>query len=101
SDRSELADPQWAAARHMHRAVDLGRVAAAAALRHRRADCVDDHLLAGADLALETAHRHRLLAAHEGVPARLRYLGRNRRGQVVGDRAGDRLVAEAADAVEL
>ena len=100
-DGGDLADPQRPAARHIDRAVDLRRVALAAALGDGRADLVDDHLLAGADLALEAARRDRLLALHEAVPALLLHLVGHRRREIVGGRAGDRLVAEAADAIEL
>ena len=51
--RGDLADAQRPAARHIDRAVDLRRVALAAALGDGRADLVDDDLLARADLALE------------------------------------------------
>src|SRR5262249_56481109 len=71
-------------ARHIDRAVDLGRIALAAALGDSRPDRVDDDLLAGADFAPEAARRHRLLARHEGVPARLLDLGRDGGGEVVG-----------------
>src|SRR5271165_1564123 len=52
-DRGELADAQRAAGGDIDGAVDLGRVALAATFRDGRADLVDQHLQAGADLALE------------------------------------------------
>src|SRR5215510_6555383 len=52
----DLADPQRPAARDIDRTIDLRRVALAAALGDGRANLVDDHLLAGANLALEAAH---------------------------------------------
>src|SRR5262245_54995408 len=79
-DGGDLAQPQRAAAGHMDRAVDLGRVAARAALGRHRPDgarlsaarnLVDDHLLPAADLALEASPRDRLLMPHEAVPALL------------------------------
>src|SRR6266403_544161 len=60
----DLADPQRPSARHIHRAVDLGRVAFATALGDARTGRIDDHLLATADLALEPARGHLLLARH-------------------------------------
>ncbi len=60
--RRDLADAQRAAARHIDRAVDLRRVALAAAFRDGRADFVDDDLLARADFGLEALRRDRLLA---------------------------------------
>src|SRR5271170_7032795 len=51
--RREFADPQWAARGDKDGAVDLRGVALAAALGDGGADFVDQHLLAGADPALE------------------------------------------------
>ena len=99
--RRDLADAQRTAARHIDRAVDLRRVALAAALGDGRADFVDDDLLARADLRLQALRRNRLLALHEAVPALLFHLIRHRRREIVRDRARDRLVLEAADAIEL
>src|SRR5690242_20817413 len=45
--------------------------------------------------------RDGLLTRHEAVPALLRHGGRNRGGEIVGDCALHRLVAEAAHAIEL
>jgi len=102
----DLADAQRAAALHVNRTVDLRRVALAAALggaslsAPRWLDFVDDHALAGTDPALEAPARNLLLALHEAVLALgLKRLG-NRRGEIVRRRAGDRLVAETADAIE-
>src|SRR6202011_2994580 len=92
----EFADPQRAVRRHIDGAVDLRGVALAAAFRYGRADLVDHDLLAGADMALETARRDRLRAPHEAMPALLLDLGRHRRTEIVGRRAPDRLVAKAA-----
>ena len=66
----------------------------------RGADLVDDHLLARADLALEPPRGDLLLRLHEAVPAFLFDLVRHRLGELVRRRAADRLVFEAADAVE-
>src|SRR5262249_11437424 len=99
--RGDLADAQGAAACDVDGAVDLGRVALAAALRNSRADFINDHLLARADLGLEPLRRDRLLALHEAMPAlllpRVGHTGR----EIVRDRAVHRLVFEAADAIEL
>src|SRR5262249_39939531 len=107
--RRDLAEAQGTAACHVHRAVDLRRVAVAAplgndrpAVRLRAAGClVDDHLLPAADLALEPPRRDRLLVLHQAMPAlllpRLGDGGRNR----VGRRTRDGLVAKASDAIEL
>src|SRR5262245_30380846 len=100
-DGRDLAYPQRPAARDIDRAVDLRRVALAAAFGDGRTSLVDDHLLAGTDLALEAARRHRLLARHEAVPARFLDIVRDESGEVVGDGALDGLVTEAADAIEL
>src|SRR5262245_50084572 len=69
--RCEFADPQRAARGDVDGAVDLRRVALAAALGGGGADFVDQHLLAGADLAPQAPRRDRLLALHEAVPALL------------------------------
>src|SRR5271168_4581661 len=69
--RREFADPQRAARDDVDGAVDLRRVALAAALGDGGAELVDQHLLAGADPALEALGRNRLLALHEAVPALL------------------------------
>src|ERR1700704_5970293 len=109
----DLAQTQRAAACHIDRAVDLGCVASAAALGDRgacapirhsalpRVDLVDDHLLAGAHLALETTCRNRLLVLHEAIPTLLLHLARDQRRKVVRNGAFYRLVTEAADAIEL
>src|SRR5215475_7394591 len=49
--RGDFADPQRPSARDIDRTVNLGRVALAAALGYAWAGCIDDHLLATADLA--------------------------------------------------
>src|SRR6266571_580756 len=67
----DLAHAQRPPGAHMHRAVDLRGVAAAAALGAGRTDRVDDDRLARADLALQALGRDRLLALHESVPALL------------------------------
>src|ERR1051326_9362871 len=84
----------------MDRAVDLRRIAARAALGSVGADMVDDRCLTRADLALEALRRDRLLARHEAMPAFFLLGVGHRRREIVGDRALDRLVAEAADAIE-
>src|SRR6266545_3499849 len=95
-DRRDLADAQRPVRRHVDGAVDLGRIALAAALGDARADLVDDDLLARADLALETLRRDPLLAPHEAVIALgLDRVG-NRRREIVRGRAAHRLVFEAA-----
>src|SRR6476659_303593 len=102
----DLTDAQRSAGLHINRTVDLRRVALAAALggtllsAPRWLDFVDDHALAGTDPALEAPARNLLLAWHEAALALgLERLG-NRRGEIVRRRAGDRLVAETADAIE-
>src|SRR5215472_9963536 len=98
--RGDLAHAQRPARRHIDGAVDLGRIALAAALGDARADLVDDHLLAGADLALEAPRRDRLLVPHEAVVALgLDLLGHGR-GEIVGGGAAHRLILETADAIE-
>src|SRR5580704_9154091 len=102
-DGSDFADTQRAAACDMNRTVDLRRVTLAAALGQARfaIDCIDDHALAVADLALEPLFGNVLLARHETMPALLFHLGRHQRGEIIGERAVDRLIAEAADTIEL
>src|SRR3954469_20085294 len=80
----DLTHTQRPSARDIDRAIDLGRVALAAALRNAWANRIDDHLLATADLALKSPRRHHLLARHETVPARLLDVVGNWRGEVVG-----------------
>src|SRR4029077_17641686 len=99
-DGRNLADTQRAMARHVHAAVDLRRIALGAAPGTVRADLINDHRLARSDLALEALRRNRLLALHEPVIALLLHLGGDGGCEIVADRAGDRLVAEAADAIE-
>src|SRR6202035_3799356 len=70
-DGGDLAYAQRPVALHIDRAVDLRRVALAAALGDRRPDRVDDDLLAGAELALEPPRRDRLLMRHQAMPALL------------------------------
>src|SRR6202043_1774435 len=62
---------------------------------------IDDDALAVADLALEAFSRNLLLALHETVPALLLDRLGDRRTKIVRHRATDRLVAKAADTVEL
>ena len=58
-------------------------------------------MLAVADFALEPLLRNRLLVRHEAMIA-LRFDGIGHRGaEIVGRGAVDRLVAKAADAIEL
>src|SRR5260221_9519494 len=85
-DGGEFADPQGPARHHMDGAINLGGIALAAAFGHRRADRVDDDLLAGADMAFETARRDYLLALHETVPALLLDLIRHGVAEIVGGR---------------
>ena len=99
-DGGDLADPQRPPARHIDRAVDFRCVAPGPAFGNRGTDFVDDDLLARADLALEPLLRDRLLARHEAVPALFGDVLGHSVGEVVRGRARDRLVAEAADAVE-
>src|SRR5262245_29592723 len=99
-DGRDLTHAQRPATRHIDRAVDLRRVALAAALGNGRPDLVDDHRLARADLALEPALGDRLLARHEAIPAFFFDFARDGRGKVVGHSALHRLIAEAADAIE-
>src|ERR1700722_14840196 len=99
--RRDFADPQRPVARDIDRAVDLRRVRLAAALCDARADLIDDDALAIADFTLEPARGNCLLLRHEAVPALFLDLGRHRRAEIVGRGAGDRLVAKAADSIEL
>src|SRR5581483_5265985 len=86
---------------HVYRAVDLRRVPLGAALSAGAFDLIEDHLLARADLALEPPLRNGLLALHEAMPAVLFDLISNGCREIIAHRAGDRLVAETADAIEL
>src|SRR5262249_41832092 len=95
-----LADPQRAAAVQVHHAVDLRRVALAAALG-AWPSVVDDDFQPAADLALEAGNGDRALGLHEAMPALLLDFFRHRFGQRIGGRAVHGLVAEAADAIEL
>src|SRR5438876_4813901 len=95
----------------MHHAVDLRRVAARAPFGDRpagvrlrpatRADLVDDHLLARADLALEAPHRDCLLATHQAMPALLLHCVGDGGRKLVDARTRHRLITETADAFEL
>src|SRR6516165_9178568 len=110
--RRDLAPAQRAAACDVDNAVDLRRVAARAPLGHGRAGAhrirlaagavslVDDHLLTRADSAPEASRGDRLLMPHEAMPALLLHRVGDRGGKLVGERACNRLVTEAADAVE-
>src|SRR5262249_437058 len=111
--RRDLALPQRAAARDGDTAVDPRRVAAGAPLGRGRpgagpvrlaagaVNLVDDHLLARADPAPETSRGNRLLMPHEAMPALLFHRVGNGGCKLVGERARNRLVKEAADAIEL
>src|SRR5262249_31458909 len=102
-----------AAARDADNAVDLRRVATGAPLGRGRpgagrvrlaagaVNLVDDHLLARADPAPETSRGNRLLMPHEAMPALLFHRVGNSGCKLVGERARNRLVTEAADAMEL
>src|SRR5437764_1593316 len=69
--RGDLADAQRPPARHIDRAVDFRSVALASSLCDGRADLIDNHLLARADLGLQPLRRNRLLPLHEAMPALL------------------------------
>ena len=99
--RRDLAHAERTAACYVHRTVDLGRVALAAALGNSRADFIDDDLLARTNLGLQPLRRNRLLALHEAMPALLFHLVRHSGCEIVRHSARDRLVFEAADAIEL
>src|SRR4051812_44030576 len=64
----DVADAQRAAAGDVDVAVDLRRIRLGAALRNAGADFVDDHLLAGADLALQPSRGDLLLPRHQRIP---------------------------------
>src|SRR6476660_5518337 len=98
---SNLADAERPMARDLDGAVDLGRIALGAALPTIRADLIDDHRLTRPDFAFEALRRDRLLTLHQPVPAVLFHVRRDRGCKIVADGAGDRFVAEAADAIEL
>src|SRR5262249_21738446 len=93
-------NPQRAVRGHVHHAIDLRRVAFAATLRVRPG-FIDDHFYPAVDLALEPGNGDRTLRLHEAMPALLLDLLRYRFGQRIGGGAIHRLVAEAADAIEL
>src|ERR1700719_3894660 len=65
------------------------------------ANLVDDHLLTGSDLALETSRGNRLLMSHEAMPALLFHRVGDGGRKLVGERPRDRLVTEAADAIHV
>src|SRR5262249_39577016 len=114
--RRHLALPQRSATRDVDNAVGLRRVAAGAPLGRGRpaagrvrlaagaagaVNLVDDHLLARADPAPETSRGNRLLMPHEAMPTLLFHRVGNGGCKLVGERARNRLVTEAADAIEL
>src|ERR1700733_2222571 len=99
--RGDLADAQRTTARDIDRAIDLRRVALAAAFCNGWTDLVDNHAFTAADFALEALLRDCLLARHQPVPAFLFRFGGDGRGKIVGRGASYRLVAEKADAIEL
>src|SRR5262249_17933913 len=61
---------------------------------------VDDDLLPGADLALESVCRDLLLCLHEAVPALVLHIVGDRYGNVVRGCASHRLISEAADTIK-
>ena len=82
-------------------AVDLRRVPLRAAERAFLVDLVDDDVDLAPDHAGEALLAHLFCRRHEAVPALfLDFLGHGA-GEIVGRGAGNRLVAEAADAGEL
>ena len=86
----------------MDGAVDLRRVALAAALAAGPPALVDDDLEPPADFPRELFRADRLLPQHQALVARRLDPGRHRgKSQIVGRRALYRLVLEGADAVEL
>src|ERR1700738_18847 len=89
------------AARQIHRAIDLRRVRLRASLRDGRADFVDDDPLPGADLALEPARGNFLLPRHQRIPTLLFCLVGHGMTECVRSSARDRLVFEAAEAIDL
>src|SRR5262245_5020367 len=71
----EFADPHRAMPGYVDGAVDLGRVALGSALGALRTHVINNDLLAGADLAFETACRNSPLSLHQPMPALLFHLG--------------------------
>src|SRR5581483_2436975 len=86
---------------HKHGSVDLRGVRVAARLGNARSDLIDEDGLTRTDLLLQTLRRDCLLMPHQPVPALLLDLVRDRGAERIRGRALDRLVAEAADAIEL
>src|ERR1700704_6518482 len=96
----DFAGSQWTAAGDIDRAIDPRRVGLGAAFRYGRTDFVDDDLLPRADLALQPARRNLLLPRHQRIPAFLLDLFGHGTAERVRRSAGDRLIFEAADAID-
>src|SRR5436309_1497086 len=85
----------------MHRTVDLGGIALAAAPGTPRSDAINNDLFAIADPAFEPPFRNELLVLHQAVPALLFDFVWYRRREIIRGGAGDRFVAETTHAIEL
>src|SRR5689334_9212385 len=96
-----LSDPQRAPASEMDRTVDLGGIALAPAFGPSGPRCIDNYLFALAYPSFQALQRNRLLVGHQAVPALVFDVVGDGGGEIVGHRAGDRLVTETADAIEL
>ena len=85
----------------MDLAVDLGRVALCPALGGARSRLIDHDRQALADLVLEFSSADFLAALHEALVAALLHLGRHeRKTEIIGARALDRLIFEGPRAVD-
>jgi hypothetical protein len=96
-----FADAEWPVTRHIDGAINLRRVAFAAALRNCGADLIDDDALVASHFTPKALARNRLLVRHEAGPAFLFDGLRHCRTKIVRRRARHRLLTKAADAIEL
>src|SRR5580658_9812988 len=96
----DFADAQRLPGFDVDDAVDLRRITFAAALSRAFCHFVDQDRLAGAYFARQAAAGNLALAAHQPVPSVILDLVGNRSRKFVRGGASDRLIAEAADAVE-
>src|SRR4029077_5503834 len=88
-------------ARDVNRTVNLRGIALAAALGDARTDLVDDDLLPRTDLALQPPCGNLLLVRHQALVALGLDVVRHRAVERIGGCAFDRLILEAADAIDL
>src|SRR6185436_11163762 len=99
--RNNIADADRQGALEVDRSVDLGCVGGRAALGGAPAAFIYDHMDAAADFLLQLAGADGLLSSHEPVPAVFLHIIRDEIAKFVGGGAGDGLVTETADPIEL